>query len=363
MLKPKISVVMAVYNGGELLNKTITSILHQTFEDYEFIIVDDCSTDATRQVVSSFGDSRIVLVCNETNIGQTKSLNIGLRVAKGKYIARIDAGDVSLPDRLQKQVEYMENHPDTIVLGTSAFRYNEHGRILDVVHMPKSMSAIQQRIFFASPLVHISVLMRRKTINDLGGYDEDYHVLADFELWSRLIRNGYRLTSINDVLAGYMVSAQSFGNIHAAGKSVTEAVRIIKSNADHFTNQSLSLGQARNVYKMLTFHMAEMSLEEIKDTEKLFIQLLKNIRDSNNNAEYHIARKNLIYLIKNRRSITDRRVFNYILKSVLLKSISLLTPLRLVEIMNRFIDSLTWRRKKSVDVVVVENFSAPANWI
>lgn len=345
MLKPKISVVMAVYNGGELLNKTVTSILHQTFEDFEFIIVDDCSTDETRQAVSSFDDPRIVLACNEKNIGQTRSLNVGLRMAKGKYIARIDAGDIFLAEKLEKQLDHIERYPDIAVLGTSAFRYDDSGTVIDVVHMPRTSSAIMQRIFFASPLVHISVIMNREVIMKTGGYDEDYHVLADYELWSRLLWNGFRLTSINNILAGYLVSPNSFGNINASGRSVMEAVNIIKANAEHLAGCAISADEARKIYTFFAFNMTGLTLGDIQRSENLFRKFIKEVNGSNSDANYYIAKKKLQVLLTRLHGKQDRKLFAYVLKSLLLRGGLFLSPSKVGTDLKSAIDRYVWRKK------------------
>ena len=115
-----ISVIMSNYNTPEeYLREAIESILNQTYKNFEFIIIDDCSTDNSLEIIKSYNDERIVLIENEENIGLTKSINKGLAVAKGEYIARMDADDVSLPQRFEKQINYMNDHTELIVCGSS----------------------------------------------------------------------------------------------------------------------------------------------------------------------------------------------------------------------------------------------------
>jgi len=118
MKEPKVTVLMPVYNGEKYLNEAIDSILGQTFKDFKFLIINDGSTDGTADILKSYKDSRIKVTNNEKNIGLTKSLNKGLKMAKSEYIARMDADDISLPTRLQKQVEFMDSHPKVGVCGT-----------------------------------------------------------------------------------------------------------------------------------------------------------------------------------------------------------------------------------------------------
>ncbi|HKQ33129.1 MAG TPA: glycosyltransferase family A protein, partial [Thermodesulfobacteriota bacterium] len=117
-MTPKVTVLMTVYNGEKFLNEAIDGILNQTFRDFEFLIINDGSTDGSREIIKSYKDPRINLVDNESNIGLTASLNRGLSLAGGEYIARQDADDISLPERLEKQISILERNPDIALLGS-----------------------------------------------------------------------------------------------------------------------------------------------------------------------------------------------------------------------------------------------------
>ena len=117
-MNPKVTVLMPVYNGEKYLKEAITSILLQTFDDFEFLIINDGSSDASVDIIQSFRDPRIRLVHNDTNIGLIATLNKGLKLAHGKYVARMDQDDISLPRRLEKQTYFMDNNPDVGVCGT-----------------------------------------------------------------------------------------------------------------------------------------------------------------------------------------------------------------------------------------------------
>lgn len=324
MPNPKVTVLMAVYNGENYLKLTIESILNQTFKDFEFVIVNDGSTDSTSDIIKSYKDPRIVLHDNKTNIGQTKSLNVGLNLSKGKYIARTDAGDVSLPMRLEKQVKYIEKSPVITVLGTSAFRYNELGKIIDVVRMPSSKAAILQRIFFTTPVVHVSVLMKREVILSFGGYDENYYILADYELWSRLIKNGYIFANMRNVLVGYRVSPHSFGAKNIFGKSNIEAVKIIKNNINDLTPFSVSREQAEGIRTYFTHNMAKMSLDEIISVEELFLNIMKCLNIHKPDAKYPLVRNQIKYVLGNLMQPTNKIILYHALKSILLNSFCVL---------------------------------------
>ena len=120
---------MAVYNGEEYLYSSINSVLNQTFSDFELVIIDDCSNDKTYNIINDFKDSRIVYSRNIKNIGQTPSLNIGVKLSKGKYIARIDADDLYIDNKLEKQFYFMEKNPEITVCGTQSKCIDENGNI------------------------------------------------------------------------------------------------------------------------------------------------------------------------------------------------------------------------------------------
>ena len=128
---------MSVYNGAKFLGEAIDSILAQTFTEFEFIIIDDASTDDSLKIINSYKDARIIVVKNTKNHGLTKSLNIGIAKAKGKYVARMDADDISMPKRLEKQFDFMEEHPEFAFCGSKAISINEEGQ--EVKYLPDTV--------------------------------------------------------------------------------------------------------------------------------------------------------------------------------------------------------------------------------
>lgn len=199
----KVSVIMPAYNAEKYIKEAIDSILSQTFRDFEFIILNDCSRDTTEQIILSYRDDRIVYVKNEKNMGVAATLNRGLQLAKGEYVARMDADDISLPRRLEQQVRYLDAHPDIAVLGTNVETFDENGSI----HTGWSSSdPVQTKIdlLFSCGLAHPSVMMRRNTILELGGYDLDFEGLEDYQLWCRVAEN-YGVTTLSEILLRYRV--------------------------------------------------------------------------------------------------------------------------------------------------------------
>ncbi|MBE2192951.1 MAG: glycosyltransferase [Anaerolinea sp.] len=190
---PRVSVLMSVYNGERYLREAVDSILNQTFTDFEFIIVDDGSTDGTAQILDSYSDPRIVRINNEKNLGLAASLNIGIDRAQGEYIARMDADDVSLPHRFETQVKYMGNHPEIDFLGTN-LRYMDENSILSEKRLyfessPLSSTYLKWRLLWGNPLAHPTMLMRRSTLNHYSlRYDPQFSSAQDYDLWTRAAR-------------------------------------------------------------------------------------------------------------------------------------------------------------------------------
>lgn len=186
-MTPRVSVVMSVFNDAETLRSAIASIHSQTLQDWQLIIIDDGSTDATPTIIREYSqhDERIQVQTNSVNQGLALSLNRGWRIAKSDLIARMDADDLSHPDRLAQQVAFLETHQEIDVLGTSALIKNKIGEILGCSHRPTESNVLASRIMWENPFFHPSVVMRRSFLERAGGYDEKFYRAQDYELWSR----------------------------------------------------------------------------------------------------------------------------------------------------------------------------------
>lgn len=193
---PVVSVIMSIYNGANYLVQAIDSILTQTFPDFEFLIINDGSTDNTRELIESYSDPRIVLI-NQDNMGLTKSLNKGIQLSKGEYIARMDADDISAADRLKTQVEFMEYNSDVAVCGSWV---NTFGDTDSVWRYPTTHDEICSRQLFSNTVVHSSVMIRSSALKESKLlYDEKYLRSQDYDLWVRLSRK-YKIANINSTL-------------------------------------------------------------------------------------------------------------------------------------------------------------------
>lgn len=200
---PRVSVILPAFNAEAYIKEAIESILGQTFRDFELIVINDCSADGTEAVILSFGDDRLVYVKNEENLGVAATLNRGLALARGEYIARMDADDISLPRRLELQAACLDAHPDIAVLGTNVETFDENGpqRTGWSATDPRQMNV---DLFFSCGIAHPSVMMRKSVIEELGGYDREFEGLEDYELWCR-VSKGHGVTTLPEVLFRYRV--------------------------------------------------------------------------------------------------------------------------------------------------------------
>ena len=216
---PEITVLTPVYNGERYLAQAIQSILEQTFENFELLIIDDGSTDRTSEIIKQFSDPRIRAVNNETNIGLIGTLNRGIKLANGRYIARMDCDDWSAPDRLSKQWMFMEKHPEVGICGSwvKTIRDTEG----ELWEYPTSNADIRCRMLFSSMLAHPSVMIRKAmlTENHLE-YAAGYIYAEDYELWSRCM-DYFNLANLPESLYNYRIHESNTAALHADEKKQT----------------------------------------------------------------------------------------------------------------------------------------------
>ena len=199
---PLISIVLPVFNCEAYLSDAIQSILIQSFSDFELIVINDASTDSSQSIIQSFNDKRIREIVNKQNLGLAKSLNIGFKLAKGQYIARMDADDISMPSRLEKQFLFMEENPDIDISGADYELFGEKTRI---VKLPYEDREIKDTLFFNSCIAHPTVIFRHESIKKyMIKYNEKFLYSQDYELWCRLI-DKLSFANIPDVLLKYRV--------------------------------------------------------------------------------------------------------------------------------------------------------------
>lgn len=203
MSTPLVSVLMPVYNTAPYLREAVDSILAQTLSDFELIILDDCSPDNAQEILDRYSDPRIIRYRGEHNVGLANVLNIGIQMARGKYIARMDSDDVSLPDRLKVQVEYMESHPG-IDLCSCAMQL--FGTREGLWRRDSDPDKVRISALFFSPVLHASSLWRRDAFESCGlRFDQSTVPAEDYDLWCRALVQGLRLVNLPDALYLYRI--------------------------------------------------------------------------------------------------------------------------------------------------------------
>lgn len=203
----KISIVMPFYNAEAYLSESIESILNQTFQDFELLALDDGSTDNSISIVKSFNDKRIRLISLEHNF--IESLNYGLKISKGRYIARMDADDIMLPKRLQIQHDFMERNSDVDICGSWAESF---GNICGTMQQESNHEAIISSLLMYNSLIHPTVMIRKSTLEQMRLSYLDYACAEDYKLWTDLALAGARFANIPEVLLHYRSSSNQITN-------------------------------------------------------------------------------------------------------------------------------------------------------
>ena len=264
---PRVTVLMSVYNGERYLRESIESILSQTFQDFEFLIINDGSKDRTRDLILSYDDPRIRLVDNEQNLGLTRSLNHGMELAEGQLIARQDADDISEPERLARQVAFLDSHGDVALLGTWYKEIDAQGALLGRKELPTQSMEIRWSLLFFCPFVHSAVMMRKSPmLEQIGFYDESFVYAQDYDLWSRIAR---RLTVANlpERLLQYRTNPSAMTATYGATVD-DEIMRIrvanVKSLILYIDGQNKGSPDAENIMTFLFDPSLRPSLEDAR---------------------------------------------------------------------------------------------------
>jgi glycosyltransferase involved in cell wall biosynthesis len=186
---PTVTVLMAVHDGQDFVREAVESVLAQTLRDLELLIIDDASTDSTPEILASLTDPRVRILTNSVNLGLTRSLNIGLREARGEFIARLDHDDAAAPDRLGKQLAFLREHPDCVAVGCRLELRGEEEKSRLSLCCVDNLS-IRWKLLFDTALPHPTLTMRASAVKAVGGYDEYFPCTMDYDLECRLARVG-----------------------------------------------------------------------------------------------------------------------------------------------------------------------------
>ncbi|MBR5479471.1 MAG: glycosyltransferase family 2 protein [Clostridia bacterium] len=272
MSTPKISAIMSVYNGEEYLSPAIESVIGQTFTDWELIIINDCSTDTTADILASFAkkDSRIKVHTNEVNLRLPKSLNKAISYAKGKYIARMDADDICLPDRFEKQYVFMEKNGDVALSSCRFMTLKKEGIASGGCGGRVDSEALCARLLFTNPILHPGIIAKAEIMKELK-YDETLTCTEDLELWTRFAMNGYKIEIFPEYLMLYRIHDKQITATTIA-RQHDEVLKIQKKYFSHFLCDMDE--------KYAEFYIDGIYFTNNRDVEK-YREFLKWVRKSN----------------------------------------------------------------------------------
>ena len=262
MKNPIISVVLSVYNAQKYLAEAIESILNQTYSNFEFIIINDGSTDKSLEIIKNYNDKRIVLISRE-NRGLIESLNEGISQAKGKYIARMDADDISLPKRFEEQVAFMERNLDIGICGTAVIGFGEAIEE-SIWKLSSSNNTIKTELLFSSCFAHPTVMIRRELIvkHNLF-YNKAFIHSEDFELWTR------------------MSEYTKFANL----KMPLLKYRIVKDSVTREADKDIEQ-RYQTIKEIFKKYLEKLGIENSEEENRLHFNLTVNNRIEDNNIEF-----------------------------------------------------------------------------
>jgi O-antigen biosynthesis protein len=226
MADPKISVIMAAFNKSRHIREAIESILRQTMKDFELIVVDDVSTDDTVSVIKSIDDPRIVLLQNDVNSGPAPTRNKAVAAARGEYLAIMDADDIAVPERFQKESDFLDLHPDYGLVGSAFYSIDENGARLGLTRVLTEDRDIREGLKKQNWFGHSTVMIRRAIFNEMGGYDTAFKYSHDYELMIRVAEK-YKVANLNEPLCSWRSSPGNITNAKAdEQKRFAEKARI-----------------------------------------------------------------------------------------------------------------------------------------
>ena len=243
MEEPLVSVIMPAFNERpDMITDAINSILQQTYSNIELHIFDDSTKEETKEAIDAFAsDSRVTIHRSENRVGFIKSLNLGLEAATGKYIARMDGDDFSLPDRFEKEVAFLESHPDVMVVGGQMNIMDENGEITSSRSYPTGGLKFFLFSCARNPMAHPTIMMRREVVDKGYRYDESLRMSEDLDFWLRLMNDSYKLANIPDTVINYRVMGNFLGKRSSdVQREVMAQVRYKNFDKRHLLHSVLS---------------------------------------------------------------------------------------------------------------------------
>lgn len=267
---PEITVFMAAYNAANFIEKSIESVLNQTFKDFELLIVNDGSTDNTVEIINHFQDERIRLISNENNRGLTYTRNVALKEAKGKYIAVLDSDDIALPNRLEKQYKILQENPDLGLCGSSAAVMDKRGNLTgELLTVSTGRENIKTTLLFKNTFVNSSVMFKANIFKEIGGY-RDYAPAEDYDLF---IRISYKcaVENLDEILVQYRIHDNNISK----EKFETAKSQLKKIKENQLSKLQINASNNNLAETLFSILMLDFHSYRFKDYLTLFTQLVK----------------------------------------------------------------------------------------
>lgn len=262
---PLLTVITTVYNADRFISDSLTSLTQQSFKDFEVILVDDGCTDRSMSIAKEFADRlNIITLTNNQNYGVPISRNRALRAASGDLIAIHDADDISLPNRLEKEVDALTNRKEVTFLGSHAIKISENNDMIGLMSYPPPTTTDGFRHIIRyklNPIIDPSCIFRKKSVIDIGGYNEDpdYRYVQDFELWCRLLSSGHQMSNIQEPLIKYRINSNGVSKQHHT--KMREATNLVWSK-----------------FRMQNMQRIQLAAKDLDDTSKDFFELFHSTK-------------------------------------------------------------------------------------
>ncbi|MDP2385902.1 MAG: glycosyltransferase [Bacteroidota bacterium] len=289
---PLISVILPVYNSEAYIRESIESILNQTYSNFEFLILNDGSKDKSEEIILSYGDPRIKYY-KHPNCGLAGTLNRGIELSKGDFIARQDQDDISLPQRFEKQLNFLVTNPDVVMVGTRASVFIDGGKVIKYHDHATDSAVLKFDLMFNNPFVHSSVMFKKSVLEKTGNYTVDRNFFEDYNLWSKMAWHG-KLVNLKDVLVEYrhhekgMSKDAAYFSKNALYNQCTLNIETLMGEKSVVVNDMLALmhkdytlyrgTEKAEIYQYLQ-KMAEKIISQHKGSENLVSQRLKQYKN------------------------------------------------------------------------------------
>ncbi len=290
MSTPRITVLLPVYNSARTLQSSLDSVLRQSFSDFEILAIDDGSKDESPAILRACLDPRLRVLRNETNLGLMRSLNRGLREARGTLIARQDSDDLSQPDRLALEIEFLDRHSDVALLGSSCWRMDNSGRVLGANDLPTTHLGLRWASLVDNPFIHTAVVFRREVVLDeLGGYDEAWAICEDYELWNRVAAR-HRVANLPQRLVFYRENPTSM--MQSQPEAASRAMRrLLAANVASIFPGRAFTDDELDLLSLFRLRFPAPRLEPLLELlDALRVEFVRRHPEADTSADFHAAR-------------------------------------------------------------------------